>query len=169
MWWSSTFPAPISSPIGTDWAHGLLTRSVKEAREVQLVEMPLSLPAQVGVGEDEVCITSPATEGGSGIDESATMEDEGNFTAETLEEALDKVFAHVSQEEPPINQRTGEPVDINSLSFTELLMSEDFDVLNALFDPAFVFTPTEPNAAPSRMGESEEGFDIDELLLNSCI
>jgi hypothetical protein len=93
-----------------------------------------------------------------------SIDDAGNFTAETLGVALDDAFSQAQTEEPPISYQTGQPVDIRSPLFTELLLSEDYDVLNAIFDPAFVFQETQPSIAPSRMGDTGEGFDVDALL-----
>lgn len=140
--------------------HGVLHRSVKKAREVQPLDLPLPIPSEAQ--DDEVCLLTEASTSGDG--EGSRMDDEGNFTSETLESALDEVLSQTQIEGPPIHHQTGQPVDLRSLSCTELLMSEDYDVLNAIFDPAFSFRESQTTNAPSRMGEAEEAFDVDALL-----
>lgn len=48
-------------------------------------------------------------------------------------------------------------------------MIEDYDDLYALFDPDFTCCAVQHTTQPSRMGEIEEGFKIDAMLVNSSL
>jgi hypothetical protein len=128
---------------------------VKEAREVEVVELPLPIPAQVE-GED----LAPPTDG-----EVALSGEVDDFTPELLESTLSASFRDEAAESP-INPRTGIFVDGRTISFTELLLGEDFDLDNVKFTPGYIGNAIQPSSAPSRMGEGDNGddFDVDDIL-----
>jgi hypothetical protein len=125
---------------------------VKKEREVKLVELPLPMPAD----PDQV---EPSTVA-SLADES---DDADRYTPEALEATLDAAFHRVQAEQQIIDVRTGIEVDGRSLSFTELLLGNDFDIDHVKFSPSWAADEVQVTHAPSRMGTAG-GFNVDNLM-----
>jgi hypothetical protein len=127
-------------------------RSVKEAREVEVVELPLPIPAEVGRDNSSIDV------------EAALPEEINEFTPEVLESTLSAAFQDEA-DDSPINPHTGIIVDGRTISFTELLLGNDFDLDNVKFTPGYIGNSIQPAVAPPRMGPGDDGdFDVDDIM-----
>lgn len=132
-------------------------RSVKQAREVEVVDLPLPMPGPATTAREE-----PSAEDAL-ADEGAENEDVDIYTPEALESTLDAAFRQAAAEEQIINACTGISVDGRSLSYTELLLCNDFDIDNVKFSPTWAADEVQVTPTPSRMGTSQ-GFNVDDLM-----
>jgi hypothetical protein len=128
-------------------------RSVKMARNVQLLPTPLSLPTSPAARD---AAPGPATRA-----EAEAADEDDAIIPDDMEAALDAAF--VAEQAEPLPKVPGTDMPL-SMTFMELLMSDDYDLQRIEFHPDYVLSVVPARAPPSRMGTGGGCFDVDALM-----